>query len=1090
MNTTMVDYSILRVYILPQDVGQRFIDRGNRSLRAALEGLLDQINVSPTIWDGASPEQDATYFQSWATGDHSSLFYIFNTIPSPAPEASRVSDRFAHEALLDLLDNESGPIGLKAKLYPYQARSAALMVQREAAPELQLDPRLEERSSPDGQTYYFCARGLLFLQKPIFYELNKGGILAETMGLGKTLICLAVILATKGHVPCIPPQYQEDVPTRPKVGSLMQMAAASVTRTGLPWRPHFDRIERETGNHMTTCLDALQATPPEYSIPVEPMRWNRKTTLPPPRKLKLGSGTLIVVPRNLLHQWQSEMKKHVEDGALKLLVMDNPRQSVPPVAELLEYDIVMFSRTRFEIESRDGADEQGRRAAPGVATICRCPYIGASRTRNCTCLRNDELYVSPLKQIHWLRLIIDEGHSFSSATSNAALVAEKLVTAERRWVVSGTPAKDLLGAEVDSATNGEHDSLTSDAIRNSIMQQRKQYNAHEDTTGAVKDLGKLAKHFLKVRPYAECDMETRAEWEDTIYRHEHYRQRTYSAFSPALRRTLESLVVKTQWPDVERDIELPPLTHRTVYLEPCFFDKLTANLFIQVLRGNAVTSERTDVDYLFHKNSAKAKHDLIRNLRQSNFTWTGFSSEDVIKSLKVCRGYLEKEDTKCTLNDRLQLLESMSHVEGALESSSWKALSETHEMGMFVDDWPEASAGAWNMGETTKPLLLGVTQALQAQAYVNGRLSAENALEGLDALGHDATRAALTDQQSTKPTGPPEESKSKIAIPLSCVAGETSTAKRHSMAAKANLTPRRSSLASPAASTPERSPVTSALASSKTKRPFNPTVRAENEPLVSKTRLIGTASAKLTYLLDRIAILHKEEKILIFYDGENAAFYIAQCLEMLHIKHLIYARGLPNERKARYIVAFDKDVTIRVLLMDVACGSHGLNVNAASRVFIINPINKPSIEAQAIKRSHRIGQTRPVEVETLILKGTIEEAMFERAKSMTRKEHRDAKNLEDDDKIQSLIQTAKVIPLRRDDHLGYASVARLQYPQRIFGRTGHDESHIEGIDEARTKQDGLKPAKRSRISKSQAKQVPVTAARQTLPIVTSSLFGG
>jgi SNF2 family DNA or RNA helicase len=64
------------------------------------------------------------------------------------------------------------------------------------------------------------------------------------------------------------------------------------------------------------------------------------------------------------------------------------------------------------------------------------------------------LYSSPLKELHWLRVIIDEGHEFSSATSNAVLVAQKFVTADRRWVVSGTPARDrLFGVEVDLAAD-------------------------------------------------------------------------------------------------------------------------------------------------------------------------------------------------------------------------------------------------------------------------------------------------------------------------------------------------------------------------------------------------------------------------------------------------------------------------------------------------------------------------------------------------------------------------------------------------------------------------------------------------------------
>ncbi|KAK1089965.1 hypothetical protein LTR48_009232, partial [Friedmanniomyces endolithicus] len=63
-------------------------------------------------------------------------------------------------------------------------------------------------------------------------------------------------------------------------------------------------------------------------------------------------------------------------------------------------------------------------------------------------------------------------------------------------------------------------------------------------------------------------------------------------------------------------------------------------------------------------------------------------------------------------------------------------------------------------------------------------------------------------------------------------------------------------------------------------------------------RIIGTASAKLSYLISRILKYYKDEKILVFYDGDNVAYYIAQMLELLHIKHEIYAKSLSAALKA------------------------------------------------------------------------------------------------------------------------------------------------------------------------------------------------
>ncbi|KAH7392684.1 SNF2 family N-terminal domain-containing protein [Pyrenochaeta sp. MPI-SDFR-AT-0127] len=1077
-------YSLVRVYLLPEDWGRRFIDRNSKSLKAALRLLLQHVDISPNAWNGGYDDIEARHFDPWASEQNFSLYYLFNKLPSPAPTPEIIKNRYTRAAIHDLLKSaafskweefgEQPLTGLKTRLYPYQARSASVMIQREAAPQLQLDPRLEIRMSPNGEQFYFGARDGSFLQEPRYYETNRGGILAETMGLGKTVICLAVILATKGHFPQIPAAYQPTPPLRSSVGRLSDMAASILGRRSIPAKIFLEQSEANGDNDFTCMKDALERNIPFYEVPPDPPRMNRATRIPPPRQLVICHGTIIVVPRNLLHQWQSEIKKHVLKGGLKILVVDSiPKRGnkarvtsqdtdtvefsskLPAPTELMKFDVVLFTRNRFELEIQDGSDDQGRRAAGGVTRACNCPYIGATRIPNCNCVDSERIYESPLKKLHWLRIIIDEGHNFSSSASNAVLVA-KQIQAERRWVVSGTPAKNLVGVEVEMSTL-DTEQADPTFLRESAIEQRKHFILDQETSKATKALGSLASNFLKVRPWCDSDTEGKLDWEEYIYRHEHQYRKTFSGFSSCFLRTLEGLVVKTRPEDVDKDIVLPPMRHRVVYIKPCWFDRMTANLFIQVLRANAITSERTDVDYLFHKNSLKARHSLIRNLRQSNFTWTGFRLADVISTLETSNKYLLKDDKKCSLEDAQSLLESSQVVSHLVTSEGWISLSKAHEVGMAIEGWPADSEESFAFAYPTKPTMVGITQVLDGQMHVDSNIVSRNPTDGLNLVGEAAKARVIAmaeaedDTDETKDKAHTDPQMTKTGVPSSCVGAQQPLTTRRASAATSKSSPQKSEKTETVTVSQDFATPASPVRPKKRKLTLTDEIAelATNSPLRS-TRVIGTTSAKLTYLLDKVIQHQAHEKIIIFYDGDNAAFYIAQCLEMLYINHRIYARTLDNTRRSEYVKLFNEDPDVRVLLIDVACGALGLNLNAASVVLIVNPINRPGIEAQAIKRAHRIGQMREVLVETLVLENTIEHAIFDHAKKMSRSQHLKAKELEDDEGIIQIIQNAHILPIEPEEGKGMAGFALLKTPQQIFGRPNRHKYHRYGFTDAKT----------------------------------------
>ncbi|CZT47203.1 uncharacterized protein RSE6_07738 [Rhynchosporium secalis] len=214
---------------------------------------------------------------------------------------------------------------------------------------------------------------------------------------------------------------------------------------------------------------------------------------------------------------------------------------------------------------------------------------------------------------------------------------------------------------------------------------------------------------------------------------------------------------------------------------------------------------------------------------------------------------------------------------------------------------------------------------------------------------------------------------------------------------------------------------------------------------LATARIISTASSKLSYLMDRVSIYSPTEKILIFYEADNIAYYIAQGLECLGIKHLIYAKSLSSARRSQYVVTFNQSEVFRVLLMDVSQAAFGLDISSASRVYFVNPVFSPQVEAQAVKRAHRIGQTKPVYVETLVLKGSIEEVILKRRKELSIEEHNSCKNILDDRTMHDWIRNARFLDLEtqgiesgREGEAGdeLDQMAILETPQLLFGRGG------------------------------------------------------
>ena len=122
-------------------------------------------------------------------------------------------------------------------------------------------------------------------------------------------------------------------------------------------------------------------------------------------------------------------------------------------------------------------------------------------------------------------------------------------------------------------------------------------------------------------------------------------------------------------------------------------------------------------------------------------------------------------------------------------------------------------------------------------------------------------------------------------------------------------------------------------------------------------------------------LLAEGQKVLLF----SQFVRMLKLLETECMQREIPTHILSGETKNRHEVVqtFQNDPKASVFLLSLRAAGTGLNLTTASYVVLYDPWWNPAVEAQAIDRSHRIGQTRTVNAYRLIAPGTVEEKIWE-----------------------------------------------------------------------------------------------------------------
>ncbi|KAG0339976.1 hypothetical protein BG004_006594 [Podila humilis] len=858
------------------------------------------------------------------------LTQIYSEMPSPRPtrlHSNSIMDNSAGttnsvQKLLDSIVELDAPRGMRTKLYEYQKHSLWKMVQRELRPGYIHDPSVIPMKDLNGNEYfidYFGENVGVFSIPRRKWDDVRGGILCEDMGTGKTCICIALVLYTRHQFskppslftilhcdlsPFVPSSVSdiddgslEDLlpplvlPPMSEIPTLKDIAAASVKVHGIEYRQKEELISASAFDLLENCSVFYHHYDGNTS---NNSRYNRLRMAETPHKIYLSSTTLVIVPAHLVDQWCNEINK-----------------VIPGPMALVSYDIVLMSQARFSKEYEDGT------------------YATKQISK-----------VSPLRQIRWKRVIVDEGHTMSSDLTNHALLASKLHT-ERRWICTGTPTSNL--ASMSHAAHSH--SLDTWTDQNDL-----------------KRIASLMMSFFQIHPFVDNALvfskEFRKPFIDRIKNRGSSKtiarsttalgEMTLASLSSAtrLRHLLERLMTRNRPEDVKKSVALPPLFEKAVRLDLEHYQTLTINSQIALIQANAVLSKREDQDYFFHPNNRKYLQQVIVNLNNCCFWYAGGGQE----FLERIRSALDEAEAKLQAHfmsgcgeyppeDVLLLQDVIQHLQLAASNTTWCELITTQEVGYFCRQLPAVAQQEYALIPTE--VLQEELPNAQSVAADQICVVLEKQISKLRELVLQQVRARLDGHVNEMEQGIPTDARAP-----SSQGQQDNHFPQENMDTMYNMDSR--------------------------------VAKASYLEQLSNASIMSSTSSKLNYIVSQI-LHHPQEKSIVFCQNTNEIYYVHEYLTLAKIRCLTYQRrSMTESERSSNITTFNTSENVSAIIMETRLAAFGIDLSSASRVYFVSPVWEMATLRQAIKRAHRIGQKRPVYVETLVIRDSFEEAILSR----------------------------------------------------------------------------------------------------------------
>ncbi|KAI9759468.1 MAG: GTP-binding nuclear protein gsp1/Ran [Chaenotheca gracillima] len=138
-------------------------------------------------------------------------------------------------------------------------------------------------------------------------------------------------------------------------------------------------------------------------------------------------------------------------------------------------------------------------------------------------------------------------------------------------------------------------------------------------------------------------------------------------------------------------------------------------------------------------------------------------------------------------------------------------------------------------------------------------------------------------------------------------------------------------------------------------------------------------SAKLDKCCEILEKIHEgaeREKTIVFSQFTSLLDLLEVPLARKRWVFKRYDGSMSATQRNDAIMEFTDKPDCRIMLVSLKAGNAGLNLVAASQVIILDPFWNPFIEEQAIDRTHRIGQLRPVKVHRILVQETVEDRII------------------------------------------------------------------------------------------------------------------